>query len=85
MALVFDYLWRVLIGLDQLGNALLGGRPDHTISGRVGYASKIGKWWGRPAEIFIDTLFWFDPDHCQKAIEYDEVNKPLAKFPWGKK
>ena len=31
------YLARVLIGIDQLGNALAGGNEDCTISGRLGY------------------------------------------------
>lgn len=80
-----NYLWRVLIAIDQLLNALLGGRPDHTISGRVGYHAKQGKRWARAARFILDRLFWFDPDHCYKSIEWDEVDKPLAKFPWRKK
>lgn len=30
------YFWNVLIGIDQLFNAILGGYPDETISSRMG-------------------------------------------------
>lgn len=29
------YLWRILLALDQLGNALLNGDEDETISSRA--------------------------------------------------
>jgi len=79
--LILDYLFRVLVAIDQLANTLLGGRPDHTISGRVGYHALQGKTWAKAAERVINFLFFFDPDHCQKSIEWDEVNKPLLRFP----
>jgi hypothetical protein len=31
-----QYIWRVLLALDQLGNALTGGSEDETISSRMG-------------------------------------------------
>ena len=37
---VTRYLFRVAISIDQLGNTLLGGRPDETISGNVGGVSR---------------------------------------------
>lgn len=71
------YLFNILIALDQLGNVLfLNGSPDHTISGRVGYKSfTTGKWYWKTAEKVINTLFWFDKDHCYNSIEWDEVGK----------
>lgn len=30
------YLYNILISLDQLGNTILGGDPDETISSRLG-------------------------------------------------
>ena len=71
------YVFRVLIALDQFGNALLGGRPDHTISGRVGYYALKNKQWALNAERVINTLFFWDKDHCRRSIEWDEVVKPL--------
>ena len=66
---------RVLLALDQLFNVLLlNGSEDHTISGRVGYLAKTtGKRRWLWAEKIINTLFWFDPDHCRNSIEYDEI------------
>lgn len=74
---VFKYLFNVLIAIDQLFNVLLlNGKPDHTISGRVGYKSlTTGKWYWLLLEKAINTLFFFDKDHCRTSIEWDEVDK----------
>jgi hypothetical protein len=71
------YTFRVLLAVDQLGNALLGGRPDHTISGRVGYHAKKGNPFFIICEIVIDNIFFWDTAHCRSSIEWDEVEKPL--------
>lgn len=63
---------RVLIAIDQLGNAFANGNPDETISSRVGRAAVAGKRWGMILERVIDWMFW--PGHCREAIEWDEVN-----------
>lgn len=34
--LVKKYIYNILIGIDQLCNAILGGDPDETISSRLG-------------------------------------------------
>ncbi len=59
----------ILIGVDQLGNALLRGDPDETISSRAAKAQLKGKTWGCVLCKFLDKI---DPDHCQKSIEKDE-------------
>jgi hypothetical protein len=72
-----SYWLRVLIAIDQLGNVLiLNGKEDHTISGHVGYKVYLGNrtGWLWLSKI-IDTLFWFDPEHCFRSIEWDEVGK----------
>ena len=55
---------QVLIALDQLGNALLGGYADETISARA--------WRNRekrPQLVrFINWLF-NDPKHCEDSYE----------------
>ena len=43
---VTRYFFRILVSIDQLANTLLGGRPDETISGNVGYNAKEGKALG---------------------------------------
>ena len=65
---ICNYVWQVLIALDQLLNALLGGDADETVSSRAGkrrHEATWAKWlcW------FLDKL---DPKHCQEAIEEDE-------------
>jgi hypothetical protein len=70
-----NYVLRVLIALDQLANVvLLNGHEDHTISGRVGYkAYKTKRWYWKLAEKLINTMFWFDKNHCYNSIEWDRV------------
>lgn len=77
---VLSYIIRLLIALDQLGNTLLGGRPDHTISGRVGHRALQGKRFYLLMEIVIDNIFFWDEHHCFNAIEWDEVEKPLYRI-----
>ena len=67
----------VLIALDQLAYVLvtLGhGSPDETMSAAAWRMELDGKWQGRVFRPLIDTLFWFDPDHC-KAAYYAEVQR----------
>lgn len=70
-----SYILRLMIAIDQFFNVLiLNGDEDHTISGKVGYrAINSDKKRWKYAEKIINTLFWFDKDHCRNSIEYDEV------------
>ena len=71
------YYLRLLLAIDQFFNVLLlNGNEDHTISGRVGYkANKTKKKRWLFAEKVINTLFWFDKNHCYNSIEWDEVSQ----------
>ena len=71
------YWLRVLLVIDNAANVIfLNGSEDHTISGHVGYrAMKSGKKRWLLAEKLINKLFYFQPDHCRNAIEWDEVEK----------
>lgn len=62
------YFWNILIAVDQLANALLGGDPDETISSRSGKRQHEQAW----AKYLCKFLNWIDTDHCQKSIEEDE-------------
>lgn len=66
---------RLLITIDAFFNVLLlNGSEDHTISGLVGYrAYTTGKKRWLWAEKCINTLFFFDENHCFNSIEWDEV------------
>lgn len=72
-----SYAKRLLVSIDQFFNVLLlNGSEDHTISGRVGYKALTTKKRGwLIAEKVINTLFFFEPDHCRNAIEYDELTE----------
>jgi hypothetical protein len=63
------YVWNLLIAVDQLLNAMLGGDPDETISSRVGKMAMKGS---RIGKIACRVLNFFDKGHCEKSIEYDE-------------
>lgn len=68
------YFFNILIGLDQLANSMLGGNPDVTISGRMGYAIKNGKCkLCTPFCKVLDFVFR-QKKHCESAIELDENN-----------
>lgn len=71
-----QYLWNLLISLDQFGNTLAGGSPDETISSRAGKAMREGKVWGC---ILCRFLSWFEKDHCAKSIEADEGADAVIK------
>ena len=79
------YVLNVLISLDQLGNSLLLGDPDETISSRIGRIKR--KWggkvpWGRPVTKITDwVLDKIDPNHSLDAIEDDEGDNGLVDKP----
>lgn len=74
------YVKRVLVSIDQLGNAIAGGNPDCTISGRTGFFQYNSKkpyvWYWHLLAFIIDLTFYpFDGHgHCKQAykIEKDE-------------
>jgi hypothetical protein len=61
------YSWNLLISLDQLGNSLLGGDPDETISSRAGKA----KGHSKIASALCWVLDKIDANHCEDSIEDD--------------
>ena len=71
----------ILLGIDQLGNCILGGDPDETISSRLGklkrkHGGRIP--WSRPVSKVIDFLLEkIDPNHCTDAIEHDEGSEAV--------
>lgn len=57
----------VMYSIDQLGNAVIGGDPDETISSRAGRAVQEGRCKG--CKLLCWLLDKFDKDHCQKYLE----------------
>ena len=73
------YLFNILILADQTVNTFLGGDPDHTISGRIGYHATLGKPWALKAEKWVNAIFFWQEDHCKKAIEWCIVRRKLRE------
>ncbi len=78
------YIVTVLIALDMLVSAILLGKPDQTISGRVGKGELARKWWGLALAPAIDALMhicgayprW--RGHCLHAILGDTLRAEAA-------
>lgn len=72
------YLLRVLIALDLLANALIGGKLGETLSGSA--------WRGEQAGLILPTFFrpiidrifspW-GPDHCKEAAAADAIRRDV--------
>lgn len=59
------YFFNILIGLDQFVNALIGGDPDMTLSGRMGRAVAAGQC--KACKVICWLLDKVDKDHCARA------------------
>ena len=71
------YLKQNLLALDQLGNTLIGGYADETLSSRAYRASRhTGHWRWRVCASIINFLFR-DPEHCFKAYKSERIGKQL--------
>lgn len=73
------YFFNILIGLDQFVNALIGGDPDMTLSGRMGHAVAQGRC--KLCKVACWLLDRVDKDHCARANrnEADEGADQVAK------
>ena len=75
------YLGRLLIAIDQLGNALSGGNEDVTISARLGYLDLTRNiWLVKLLVIVVDTTFLpvDGPDHCEQAM-INELSRDIRR------
>lgn len=78
----------VLIGVDQLGNAVAGGNPDATISARTGYfaneVESVFQLYWKTMEFIINFAFYpvDGPNHCYEAylVDRDERNVAGSDF-----
>lgn len=68
---------QVLIAIDQLINTLLGGWSDETFSARCWREGKTSTRWNA-MRIAVDTLLWFDKQHCFQSYlsEYERKQLP---------
>jgi hypothetical protein len=76
MEKIIRYFQRILIALSVLLNVILGGYSNQTFSAR----NHGWKREGKPNLVWIiDSIFWFDPDHCAQAWSYWVVRKEIMK------
>lgn len=71
-----------LISLDQfLFNTVTLGHssPDETLSAAAWRWERSGKRVGRILRPMIDTLFWFDPAHCERSFEAERKGYQLPR------
>ena len=73
------YAWNVLEAVSQLGNALLGGNPNITISASA-YLNRHKRPWLYRA---INRLFFWQEDHCRDSWVADIVFARKALFELG--
>lgn len=67
------YITKVLLGLDQFANTIIGGAPDETISARAGRLRNqpglVSRLWWTPLSKILDRI---QPNHVELAIEHEE-------------
>lgn len=69
------YALQILIGFDQLMNALAGGWADETLSSRAyRWSRNAQRHWPRK---LIDALFFWQPNHCRAAYESEKKRNHL--------
>lgn len=70
-----SYIRRLLIAVDQLLNAVLGGWPDETLSSRAWRWELAGvRSWPRR---LIDALLFLDVNHCRESYESERLGRQL--------
>jgi hypothetical protein len=65
-----QYIWNLLISIDQLFNTILAGNPDETMSSRMG--KHLAKKDCPICNFICKLLNLIQKDHCVKSIEKDE-------------
>lgn len=66
--------FQVLVAIDQLINTLIGGYADETISSYAYRKRLKGKQW---LASLIDSLFFWQKDHCKTAYESEKERAHL--------
>lgn len=64
---MMTYIKNIGIAIDQLLNVVLLGSPDETLSSRAHRAYRDGKIFGQIFRPVINTLFFWQKDHCAEA------------------
>ena len=80
MKSILQYLLNLAIALDKMGNALLLGHPDESISRRCARAENAGIWGFRHICQVLDKLI--GPHHCYISDEPGTKGKEILH--WSK-
>ena len=73
------HAWQILVGIDQLVNAILGGYADETLSSRC-YRNAQKYWYAKLGQKILDLIFLpFGREHCKQAYESELNNKHLGE------
>lgn len=75
--MILNYIRQNLLALDQLGNTLLGGWADETLSSRAYRADLKGRPWGRLMRPLIDSIFFWQKAHCRGAYHAELKRRHL--------
>ena len=70
---------QILIGIDQLFNTLTGGYADETLSSRAWRLYARNKLSGRILKPLIDTLFFWQKDHCYNSFLSEVERRQLPR------
>lgn len=71
------YTNHIGVALTQLMSTLIGGWPDESTSSYLWRLEQQGKLAGRLFRPLVDTLFFWQPDHCRKAHEAERARYHL--------
>lgn len=70
-----NYVLQILIAIDQVFNAILGGYADETLSARAWRTEQKGRIFGKFFRPLIDFVLFVQPDHCFKAYEAEQKRR----------
>lgn len=62
---VRQYAVNGLVMIDHVGNTILGGSPNETVSQRTARAELDGQRW---AHVACAIMGWFNKDHCAWSL-----------------
>lgn len=68
-AAIIEWIYQVVITIDQLINAIFNGSADETLSSRIYRLNQRPLY--RALEKFVNVLFWpfQGPEHCKNAYQ----------------
>jgi hypothetical protein len=66
------YFKSITAAFSQLLNAALAGNRDQSFSSRSFEGAIKGVKWCKVSRLLVDTLFFWEEDHCMKAFLSDD-------------